>query len=100
MAKTRNKRHPFRTMLAALLFVVCVTAFGLGCRYKIQSLNAQTEDLDKQITKLEQQLEDEKEAQLEGRVQKTYEQSDSYKEQLARKQFNLIFPGERLYVVD
>lgn len=46
----------------------------------------------------EQQLLDEKERQLDEKTMQEYYQSDEYKEQLAREKFNLIKPGERLYV--
>lgn len=72
--------------------------FSGVCLLKLQSLSAESARLDESITALEQQLLDEKERQLDEKTMQEYYQSDEYKEQLAREKFNLIKPGERLYV--
>ena len=36
---------------------------------------------------------------IESQVQKRYYESDAYKEVLARSRFNLIYEGDRLYII-
>ncbi len=68
--------------------------------YKVFTLYASTEALDKQIAALQEQIEAEKEIQLDLKTEQKYYESDEYKEELARDKFGLVYPGETLIIVD
>ena len=94
--KVYSDDHPIKEnwgirVIRRMFFLLFFVVFSGVCLLKLQSLSAESARLDESITALEQQLLDEKTMQ-------EYYQSDEYKEQLAREKFNLIKPGERLYV--
>lgn len=96
----KRKKPILRTLLSAMVFVVLSTAFLMMCHWKVVSMRSNTVALDEQIQELEQQIEDEKNQQLDEKVLQAYYESDTYKERIAREQFNLIYPGERLYILE
>ncbi len=100
MARRKRKKPWFRRLFKAAAFAAVAAIFSIGCCLKVQSLHGDERALDVQIQELETQIEEEKERQLDERVLKEYYASDAYKEKIAREKFNLIYPGEKLYVVN
>ena len=101
--KVYSDDHPIKEnwgirVIRRMFFLLFFVVFSGVCLLKLQSLSAESARLDESITALEQQLLDEKERQLDEKTMQEYDQSDEYKEQLAREKVNLIKPGERLYV--
>lgn len=95
----KRKRHFISTFAGTVLFVFCAVVFLLGCVIKNRSLKNDAAQLDQQIAVLEEQLEEERMRAIESQVQKRYYESDAYKEILARSRFNLIYEGDRLYII-
>lgn len=95
-----RKKPKFRALLSTVLFVTLASAFLLLCTWKMHSMKEGNAALDAQIAALEEAIIEEKNLQLDERVRQAYYESDAYKEKIAREQFNLIYPGETLYVVE
>ena len=104
MRKTENRgakvRHAAGSLSKSVLVLIFMAIVFLGCMYKVQSLKSDADALDEEIASLEEQIEDEKEQQIEDQVLSKYYESDAYKEQLARDRLNLIYSGDRLYILE
>lgn len=79
--------------LAGFIFAVI---FMGACLLQIYSLQQKGRELDQTMVQLEDQIQEEKEKQLQIKVDQEYYQSDQYKEQMARDRCKLIYPDEIL----
>ena len=100
MAKAKKGKRVLFSLTGTIVLCALAVAFIMGCLAKTRSLKADAAELDEQIAILEEQLADEKLRALESQVQKRYYESDAYKENLARNKFNLVYAGERLYIIE
>lgn len=83
--------------LAKKALTISFVVFFIGtCLWQTISMQQKSEELDQTIAQLEEQIEEEKEKQLDIKVEQDYYQSDQYKEQMARDRCKLIYPGEIL----
>lgn len=101
MAENKKRKKPkIRALMSTVLFVTAACVFLMLCTWKMRTMRADTVDLDAQILQLQDAIAEEKNRQLDERVLQAYYESDAYKEKIAREQFNLIYPGETLYVIE
>ena len=95
----KQKKHWARRVIGGFIFLAAATLFLLACMSKTQDMKTEAEKLDKQIVELQEELAEEKNRKVEEEVKARYYSSDAYKELLARSRFNLIYKGERLYII-
>lgn len=88
--------HPALRWVKKFSVFIFVVAFMGACLWQIFDLKAQGKQLDQAVGQLQDQIEDEKEKELQIKVDLEYYQSDEYKEQMARDRCKLIYPGEFL----
>ena len=94
-----KKSNWLRRLTGSVLFLIAAALFMFGCLTKMRSMKEEAGRLDAQIIELKEELSDEKSRKVEEEVEARYYSSDAYKELLARTRFNLIYEGERLYVI-
>ncbi len=83
-----------------IFFGLFVFLFAAVCGFKAYQLRQESRHIDEQMAELNQLLEEEKEKQLDAYSKASYCNTDEYKAEVARTQFNLIFEGESLIVID
>lgn len=92
---TKADSPAFQWFKKILSFFFVVIFMG-ACLWQVHSLRQQGKQLDQNLAKLEEQIEEEKAKELEIKVDQEYYQSEKYKEQLARDRCKLIYPDEIL----
>ena len=107
----RNKRHGMaareqtsgkkpKRSLRNFCIIGCFLAFMFGCYWNYQKLQDDIAAVYQEAQLVENQIDDELEKQIDIKAKQSYYSTDEYYMRLARMRFNLLLPGEHLYVFE
>ena len=92
--KNKNVSPQGKIQLRMIIIIACITILALA--YNGYKIHVQDKDYQAQEQDLDQQIQEQNEVKEELEKQEDYMETDAYKEEFVRKNFNMIKKGEKL----
>ena len=89
-----------KKLIILLVFAAACIAVVMVAQTKVRELKKEAADLDSQIAAVQEHLQEIRASAVETKIQKLYNESNAHKEELARNWLNMIYEGDRVYVIE
>ena len=97
MAQRKRRRRKGQNSKGVYCILCVILILFAGVAFQSVQLNAKAQDYEKQITKLEKQIEEEEQEKKNLAKQEEYMQTDEYIKETAKEKLNLVEKDEIVF---